>query len=116
MTQQNFNFIPHRDENDQETKRWMEHHNQQVIAASRSPNISPGSLLSALDKNDAKANSVYLLRTVLGQCLRKSMVPGAVPFKQGFMQALRGEMSIKTSSQNSTYTIRNVLVKTHSVR
>jgi hypothetical protein len=116
MTQQSFDFETHTDENDKEIQRWVEQHNQQVMLASGTPKISPGSLLSALDGSEAKANSVYLLRTVLGQCLRKSMVPGVVPFKRAFMQALLGEISVKKSSQDPCFTIRNILVKTHTTR
>lgn len=116
MTQQSFDFAAPSNENAKEIQRWVEQHNQQVMVASGVPNISPGSLLSALDGNEARVNSVYLLRTVLGQCLRKSMVPGVVPFKRGFMQALRGEISIKKSSQDPTLTIRNILVKIHTTR
>lgn len=116
MTQQSFDFTPQPNESDTEIRKWVEHHNQQVIVASQNVNVSPGSLLSALGSGEARANAVYLLRTVLGQHLRKSMVPGIVPFKRGFLQALRGEMTIKKTSQDPTYTIRNILIKMHALR
>lgn len=116
MTQHSFDFINPASENNKEIQRWVDQHNQQVIAASQSPNVSPGTLLSALDSHEAKANSVYLLRTILGQTLRKSLVPGIIPFKRGFVQALRGEISIKKSSQDPTYIIRNILIKLHPTR
>jgi hypothetical protein len=114
MTQHSFDFTTQINEKDKEIQRWVEQHNQQVVAAAQMPQVSPGTLLSALDGNEAKANSVYMMRTVLGQCLRKSLVPGVIPFKRRFIQVLRGEITIKKSSQDPAFAIRNVLVKLHS--
>lgn len=116
MTQQSFDFIPPVNETAKEIQRWVEQHNQQVVSSSQAIQYNPGSLLSALDSREAKANAIYLLRTAISQCLRKSTVPGIVPFKRGYMQALRGEILVKKSSQDPAATIRNILIKIHTTR
>lgn len=114
MTQQRFDFAPPPHEEAKDIQKWVEQHNQQAIIASQIPNTSPGSLLSALDKGEAKANAVYLLRGILGQCLRRAIPLEASSFKKGFLQALRGEMAIKKTNQDPTLILRDILIKIHS--
>jgi hypothetical protein len=116
MSQHSFDFAPPVNEATKEIQRWVEQHNQQVASSSQTIQFGPGSLLSALDSREAKANAIYLLRTSISQCLRKSMVPGIVPFKRGYMQALRGEILTKKSSQDPAFTVRNILIKLHTTR
>ena len=111
MTQHSFDFAPQPRENDQEIQKWMEKHNQQVASAVRTSPASSGSLMSALDRSEAKSNAVYLLRGALGQILRKSMGPGMHSSKRGFMKAIRAEMTIKKSSQDPAFILRDILMK-----
>jgi hypothetical protein len=114
MSQTSFDFAPKPNEEAKEIQLWVERHNQQVMAAARSSSLPPGSLLSALDGTEAKANAVYLLRGVLGNNLRKSMGSGQLSPKSGFLQALRGEIAVKKSTQDPALTIRNILIKAHT--
>ena len=114
MTQHRFDFDPPFCEKDKEVKNWVEQHNQQVITSARTATIPLGSLLSALDGGEAKSNAVYLLRGVLSQHLRKSTGSGASRFKRGFLQALRGEICMKKTSQDPAFTLRDVLIKLHT--
>ena len=113
MTQQSLDFAPILREHDQEIHTWVNQHNQKVAAAARTATHTSGSLLVALDASDAKQNAVYLLRGVLGQVLRKSMGAPASPSKRLFLKALRAEISMKRSSQDSVFTLRDVLMKTN---
>lgn len=116
MTQSSFDFAPLANKEAEETQKWVDQHNQQVIKLAQTSFIPPGSLLGALDATEAKTNAVYLLRGVLGQTLRKSMGPNTLSFKKGFLQSLKAEMSIKKTSRNSALTLRDILIKTHSSR
>ena len=114
MTQHSFDFAPPPRENEQEIQTWVTQHNQKVVAAARTATIPSSSLLAALDASDAKQNTVYLLRGILGEVLRKSMATPAFPSKRLFLKALRAEMSMKRSSQDLVFTLRDVLMKTNS--
>ena len=111
MTQHSFDFALQPRENDQEIQKLMEKHNQQVLIAARTSTISSGSLMSALDRSEAKSNAVYLLRGALGQILRKSMGSGMHPSKRGFLKAIRAEMTMKKSPQDPAFTLRDILMK-----
>lgn len=119
MTQHHFDFLPPPDTASKEIQKWVEQHNQQVIAAARTASSVPGSLLSALDAREAKANAVYLLRSVLGQQLRRSLGAGGTSsflLRKGFLQALKAEINVKKTSQDPAPTVRHVLVRTHPSR
>ena len=111
MTQHSFDFAPPPRENDQEIQKWMEKHNQQVASAARIAPASSGSLMSALNRTEAKSNAVYLLRGSLSQILRKSMGPGMHSSKRGFLKAIRGEMAMKKSPQDPAFILRDILMK-----
>jgi hypothetical protein len=115
MTQNCFDFSPKPNEEAKNIQEWVEKHNQKVIMAARAPSIPPGSLLGAIDRGEAKANAVYLLRGVLSQCLRKSMGPGEVT-KKAFLEALRGEISVKKTTRDAAFALRDILIKTHPIR
>ncbi|MBM3468390.1 MAG: hypothetical protein FJX71_03040 [Alphaproteobacteria bacterium] len=110
MSQNSFDFDLKPDPHTQETQKWVERHNQQVLAAEKTPAIPPGSLLAALDGKEAKANAVYLLRGLQGMCLRKSGQPHA-SFRAKFLHALQGEMSLKTTTQDLALIVRHTLLK-----
>ena len=111
MTQQRFDFASPPNEEAKDIQKWVEHHNQQTMMAAQVPSSPPGSLLSALDEREARVNAVYLLRGILGQCLRKSMLPKASSFKQGFLQALGGEIAIKKTNRDPALILRDILIK-----
>ena len=112
MTQYHFDFPLKRDEEAKETQKWVEQHNQQVIMAARTSSLPPGSLLSAIDRREAKTNAVYLLRGVVNQHLRKSTASGLLSFKKGFLQALRGEIAVKKTAQDPAFMLRHIFLKT----
>jgi hypothetical protein len=116
MTQSSFDFASPPNKEAEEIQKWVEKHNQQIIRSAHVSSVPPGSLLGAIDGAEARANTVYLLRGVMGQILRKSIGSGPVSFKKGFLQSLRAEMSIKKSSRNSALTLRDILIKMHSSR
>lgn len=116
MTQNSFDFISQPNQEAKEIQKWVERHNQQVIAQASTPSTPPGSLLGAIHGGEAKSNAVYLLRGVLGQQLRKSMGSTSLNLKKGFLQALKGEMTLKKTNQDSAQILRNILVKTQISR
>jgi|GEM_PF-2338857 len=111
MTQTSFDFMSQPSQEAKEIQKWMENHNQQVIAQASTISTPPGSLLGALNGSEAKSNAVYLLRGVLGHQLRKSMGSSSFTLKKTFLQALKGEIVVKKTSQDIAQTIRNVLIK-----
>jgi hypothetical protein len=116
MTQHSFDFTPPPKENAKEIQNWVDQHNHQVMGAAQTTSASLGSLLSALNGSEAKANAVYLIRGVLGQILRKNSGPGAHVFRRGFMLALRAEIKMKKSSQDPALALRDVLIKGQASR
>lgn len=116
MTQNSFDFLLQPSQEAKETQKWMEHHNQQVAAQAHTSSVPPGSLLGAINGGEAKSNAVYLLRGVLNQQLRKSMGSKSSSLKRGFLQALRGEMSVKRTNQDPAYTVRDILIKMQLTR
>ena len=110
MTQYSFDFAPSPTQEAQEIEKWVEKHNQQVMAAARAPTFPPGSLLGALDAREAKANAVYMLRGILSQHLKRSAGSSGPPSKKGFLKALRGEIVLKNSSQDPAFIVRNLLI------
>ena len=115
MTQHSFDFASKPNQEAKDIQEWVEKHNQKVIMAARVPSLPPGSLLGAIDRGEAKANAVYFLRGVLSQYLRKSMGPGETA-KAAFLQALRAEISVKKTTEDAAFTLRDILIKTHTVR
>jgi hypothetical protein len=111
MTQYSFDFAPPPTQEAQEIEKWVEKHNQQVIAAARTPTFPPGSLASALDARETKANAVYMLRGILSQLLRGSAGIGPSPSKGGFVKALRGEIVLKNANQDPAFIVRNLLIR-----
>lgn len=116
MTQTSFDFILQQSQEAKEIQKWMEHHNQQIAAQAHTSTTPPGSLLGAINGGEAKSNAVYLLRGVLSQQLRRSMGSKSLFLKKGFLQALKGEMSVKKTNQDPAYTVRDVLIKMQVAR
>lgn len=119
MTQHSFDFASEvnrkvEEDHKEEIQKWVTKHNQQVAIAARTPNVPVGSLLGAIDQAEAKANAVYLLRGVISQVLRKSMGSESFPSRRKFIQSLRAEMSIKKTSHNPAFSLRDILIKVHS--
>jgi len=113
MTQYCFEFIPSPSPETEETRKWVENHNQQVLATERTPSFPSTSLLSAIDIKDTQANAIYLLRSILGKNLRKSLNNRSFPAKKSFIEALQAEISIKKTNQNSALTVRQTFLKNH---
>lgn len=111
MTQISFDFTLQPNQEAKEIQKWVENHNQQVITQASVASTPPGSLLSTLNKSEARSNAVYLLRGVLSQQLRKSVGSSSFALKKTFLHSLKGEMIIKKTSQDIAQTIRNVLIK-----
>lgn len=111
MTQTSFDFLLQPNQEAKEIQKWVEHHNQQVIAQVSSTSKPPGSLLSAINGGEATSNAVYLLRGVLGQQLRKSMGSSSSFLKKGFLQALNGEITLKKTNQDTAQIVRDILIK-----
>jgi hypothetical protein len=111
MTQTHFDFVSQPNQEAKEIQKWVERHNQQVIAQASIPSTPPGSLLGAINEAEAKSNAVYLLRGVLGQQLRKSMGSSSSSLKKGFLQALKGEITLKKSNQDTAQIVRDILIK-----
>ena len=116
MTQTSFDFVLQPSQEAKEIQKWVEHHNQQVVAQAHTSSTPPGSLLGAIHGGEAKSNAVYLLRGVLGQHLRRSMGSRSLFLKKAFLQALMGEMSVKRTNQDPTHTVRDVLIKMQIAR
>jgi hypothetical protein len=111
MTQASFDFISQPNREAKEIQKWVEYHNQQVIAQASTSSAPPGSLLGAINGGEAKSNAVYLLRGVLGQQLRKSMGSSSLSLKKGFVQALKGEITLKKTNQDTAQIVRDILIK-----
>ena len=111
MTQSSFDFLLQPTQEAKEIQKWVEHHNQQVMAQLHTTSKPPGSLLSAINEREATSNAVYLLRGVLSQQLRKSMGSSSLFLKKSFLQALKGEMTLKKSNLDTAQIIRDILIK-----
>ena len=111
MTQTSFDFVSQPNQEVKEIQKWVERHNQQVIAQASSSSTPPGSLLSAINGGEAKSNAVYLLRSVLGQQLRKSMSSSSLNLKKGFVQTLKREIALKKTNQDIVQIVRDILIK-----
>jgi hypothetical protein len=111
MTQTSFDFLLQPSPEAKEIQKWVEHHNQQVIAQTHSASKPPGSLLSAINEGEAASNAVYLLRGVLGQQLRKSMGSSSLFLKKSFLQALKGEITLKKTNQDTALIVRDIMIK-----
>jgi len=115
-----FDFTVERGKEAKEVQKWVEQHNHQVFhqisMAAQLSGTLPGSLLTALDRKEVKGNVVYLLRGLLNQNLRKSMGSSAPSFKRNFLKTLQGEIAVKKTPRDPTFTLWDILIKTHTVR
>jgi len=111
-----FDFAVKPDETAKDIQKWVEQHNQKTSLAAQASNMPPGSLLNVLDRKETKVNAVYLLRGLLNQSLRKSIGPSAPSFKRSFLKILQGEIAVKKTPQDPTFTLRDILIKTYAVR
>lgn len=119
MTQITFDFLSPETqgtEKTQEIQKWVNQHNQKVIASAQVPSASFGSLLSALQEKEVAANSVYMVRGLLGQQMRKSISSGSFDSKKMFLQTLKAEMCIKKTNRDPILILRDVLIKIQPMR